>query len=229
MYEFRPLTIAISSSSQYDCTDKEGRLSKRRIRVVWLNPFTLQRQRSKKCYNWPPSPRRLFFFSYSRLPRGIPRSHSHKINELLEFPRNHCRNGRKERGLKQQFPRSYSTAIHAVIREALLPQNAVFTAFCRTSKHCTGAPVDRINPFSAVPTTIYRRELGLLLCELRGLPTAVCEARSSANAEWLPKCSTVLNFRRMEFTLIWFADQSETLRCYSEHHLWRLCRTVDHP
>ena len=47
MYEFRPLNIAISSSSHSDFNDNERMLTKGLIRVVWPNPFSLQRQRSK--------------------------------------------------------------------------------------------------------------------------------------------------------------------------------------
>ena len=57
MHEFRSLNIAISQSFHFDCKDEEGRLLKRRIRVVWLNPFLLQCQKSKKCYNIAPPPR----------------------------------------------------------------------------------------------------------------------------------------------------------------------------
>ena len=49
--------LVVDSTSCYsDCKDEEGRLSKMRIRNVCLNPFLLQCQRSKKCYNCLPSP-----------------------------------------------------------------------------------------------------------------------------------------------------------------------------
>ena len=53
-HEFRSLNIAIYQSSHSDCKDEEVMLSKRRIRVVWLNPFLLQCPQMLKVFQLPP-------------------------------------------------------------------------------------------------------------------------------------------------------------------------------
>ena len=99
-HKFLSLNIAIYPSSHSDCKDEEGGLSKRQIRVMWLNQFLLQCPKSKKCSNCLPSPLPLAIIEAPLSPSHEGESFWSKRKHSLHRAEDHApRNDRECRGV----------------------------------------------------------------------------------------------------------------------------------